>query len=86
MSIKMPFFDLPERPQDTPTIACFPTLGAYFGRGDHLCPNPERDGHGHRFHWPLSLAPRASADTHPSPLPGTRGDFQHKKTYERAFL
>jgi len=35
MSIKIAFFDLPERPQDTPKIACFPTLGACFGRIDH---------------------------------------------------
>jgi hypothetical protein len=41
MSIKTPFFDLPGRLQDTPKIACFPTLGAYFSRVDHLCPNPK---------------------------------------------
>jgi len=35
MSIKTPFFDPPERPQDTPKIAYFPTLGAYFGRFDY---------------------------------------------------
>jgi hypothetical protein len=49
MSIKKPFFDQPEHPQDTPEIACFPTLDAYFGRVDPLCPNPKSDGHGHRF-------------------------------------
>jgi hypothetical protein len=29
------FFDHPERLQDTPKIACFPTLGACFSRVDH---------------------------------------------------
>jgi len=35
MSIKMPFFDPPERPQDTPKTAYFPTLDACFGWADH---------------------------------------------------
>nr|AMP48182.1 hypothetical protein [uncultured bacterium]AMP48463.1 hypothetical protein [uncultured bacterium]AMP48492.1 hypothetical protein [uncultured bacterium] len=35
MSTKMAFFDPPERPQDTPKTAYFPTLDAYFSQLDH---------------------------------------------------